>query len=131
MLTILVDEAYAFDFLAILEVKYWNSIATKNKSTEDIRNKMHECANHIKKQISEQKFFEITESDEYLNLLEANRKTFEWVDKAKTDSCKASDVDRSNYERCKARNALQEKFFPDRLISEVKFGYNEAYEHKP
>ena len=120
MLTILVDEAYAFDYLAILLIKYDFS---KNKL---ILTKAEECMAHIKSQIGKKKMEEILSSDEFKKLLDANKKTFEWVDKAKTDSCKASDVDKSNYERCKARNALQEKFFTNK-ISEVKFGY-QAYD---
>ena len=120
MLTILVDEAYAFDYLAILLIKYDFS---KN---ELILTKAEECMAHIKSQIGKKKMEEILSSDEFKKLLDANKKTFEWVDKAKTDSCKASDVDKSNYERCKARNALQEKFFTNK-ISEVKFGY-QAYD---
>ena len=120
MLTILVDEAYAFDYLAILLIKYDFS---KN---ELILTKAEECMAHIKSQIGTKKMEEILSSDEFKKLLDANKKTFEWVDKAKTDSCKASDVDKSNYERCKARNALQEKFFTNK-ISEVKFGY-QAYD---
>ena len=80
----------------------------------------------IEEQIGKEKLQEILNSDEYKKVVQTNEETFRWVDKAKTDSCKASDVDKSNYERCKARNALQEKFFPKKKISEVKFGY-EAY----
>ena len=122
MISLPVDEAYAFDFLAILEVKFLQS---KNPS---MKNKVNEYAGYIEKQIGEPKFYEITASQEWKNLVEANTKTFEWVDKAKTDSCKASDVDRSNYERCKARKALQEKFFPGRPITETKTGY-EVYDN--
>ena len=120
MIKIIVDEAYAFDFLAILYVKYEFS---KN---EKILTQIEELESFIEKQIGKEKFYDIISSAEYGNVMKANKETFDWVDKAKTDSCKASDVDRSNYERCKARNALQEKFFPKKEISEVKFGY-EAY----
>lgn len=116
MVSILVDEAYAFDYLAILLIKYDFS---KN---ELILTKAEECTEHIQSQIGKKKMEEILSSDEFKKLLDANKETFAWVDKAKTDSCKASDVDKSNYERCKARNALQEKFFSNK-ISEVKFGY--------
>lgn len=120
MITIKVDEAYAFDFLAILEVKYSVS------NNADILFQSEKCYEHILGQLGKKKMEEVYFSDEYKALVEANRKTFEWVDKAKKDDCKASDVDRANYERCKARNALQDKFFPAFKISEVKFGY-EAY----
>ena len=116
MITIFVDEAYAFDFLAILEVKYDFS------HDKNIFNKIVECQQHIRDQIGFGKWEEVYASREYSDLVEANRRTFYWVDKAKTDSCKASDVDRSNYERCKARNVLQMKFF-NTDVSEKKFGY--------
>ena len=122
MISILVDEAYAFDYLAILEIKYDYS---KN---ELILDKVNECKNYLSEQLGSELFNKIINSLEYMNVIDANRKTFEWVDKAKTDSCKASDVDHSNYERCKARNALQEKFFSTK-ISEVKFGY-QKYENE-
>lgn len=120
MISILVDEAYAFDYLAILEIKYDYSRDDK------ILEKIVDCKDHLKKQLGDELFSLIVKSNEYEDLIAANKRTFEWVDKAKTDSCKASDVDKSNYERCKARNALQERFFANE-ISEVKFGY-QAYE---
>ena len=117
MVTILVDEAYAFDYLAILEIKYEYS------KKQSILDKVLECRKHIEDQLGSSFFKEIVSSSEYQEVIKANKETFAWVDKAKTDSCKASDVDKSNYERCKARNALQEKFFSNK-ISEVKFGYD-------
>ncbi len=117
MVTILVDEAYAFDYLAILLIKYDFS---KNES---ILTKAEECTEHIQSQIGKKKMDKILASEEFEKVMNANKETFAWVDKAKTDSCKASDVDKSNYVRCQARNALQEKFFPTKKISEVKFGY--------
>ena len=120
MISILVDEAYAFDYLAILEIKYDYSRDDK------ILEKIVDCKDHLKKQLGDELFSLIVKSNEYEDLIAANKRTFEWVDKAKTDSCKASDVDKSNYERCKARNALKERFFANE-ISEVKFGY-QAYE---
>lgn len=116
MITLLVDEAYAFDFLAILEVKYSFS---KNAS---ILEKIEECKKHISDQIGNDLFHTIISSQEYALVLKANKNTFDLVDKAKTDDCKASDVDRSNYYRCEARNNLQKRFFENK-ISEVKFGY--------
>lgn len=121
MITLLVDESYAFDFLSILMVKY------KKSGNESVEKSTDECEKHIAGQLGEKLYDSIVSSDEFKALLEANEKTFDWVDLAKTDSCKASDVDKANYDRCKARNALQEKFFPKSKVSEVKFGY-EAYD---
>lgn len=117
MISILVDEAYAFDYLAILEIKFEYS------HNNDILEKINECKKHLEDQLGNEQFNLIINSGEYNEVLKANKETFKWVDKAKTDSCKASDVDKSNYKRCTARNALQEKYFSNK-ISEVKFGYD-------
>ena len=115
MITLLVDESYAFDFLSILEVKY------EYKKLDSIAQNINQCKNHIIQQLGNL-FYKIINSLEYKALKDANRKTFEVVDLAKTDSVKASDVDYSNLLRCKARNALQDKFFTSKN-TEVKFGY--------
>lgn len=122
MVTLFVDEAYAFDFLSILEVKA-NKIHTL-----DTQKNLSNYINAFNMQFGEKKMAEIRSSPEYAKLYEANSTTFDLVDKAKTDSCKASDVDRANYERCKARKALQDRFFPERSITETKVGY-EVYDN--
>ena len=116
MITILVDEAYAFDFLAILEIKYSFS------KSKNILEKIEECKQHLAEQLGIERLSKILESEEYRKVIEANRETFRLVELAKTDKCRASDVDKSNYYRCLARNDLQNKFFISK-ISEVKFGY--------
>ena len=116
MITILVDEAYAFDYLSILFVKY---NCTNNGKVFD---QYVQCEKHLISQIGTNKFFEILQSNEYEDLVDANKETFDFVDLAKTDSCKASDVDRANFKRCEARKKLQEKFFGN-TTTEVKFGY--------
>lgn len=114
MVKISVDEAYAFDYLSILELKYKKG------------NEVSEVIKTIKKDlitsIGENTFLEVINSDEYMNLLQANLLTFDAVDKAKTDSVTASYVDTCNYQRMICKQKLQEKFFKTK-ISEVKIGY--------
>ena len=64
MVSILVDEAYAFDYLAILLIKYDFS---KN---ELILTKAEECTEHIQSQIGKKKMEEILSSDEFKKLLD-------------------------------------------------------------
>ena len=104
MMYLIVDEAYAFDYLSILDVKV-DEIRTSECSEAFLR-----CYNSLKSQMNG--IGEILESREYAELKEANRMVFKLVDKAKRDEVKASDVDRGNYERCKKRKALQDRFFP-------------------
>jgi len=115
MINLLVDEAYAFDFLSIFYIKRNNSIFNKKA--------WKECEASIKNQIPD-KFNIIIKSKEYKALLEANKKTFNAVDKAKKDLVKASYVDQCNYERYLAKKSLQNKFFTTSL-KETKIGYKQ------
>lgn len=115
MIKITVDEAYAFDFYSILELKYNNgyiSQSSLDQTREDLYNGIGTELTH-----------KILRSTEYENLKHANLLTFEAVDKAKTDEVTASYVDKCNYERMLAKKNLQASFFRSEL-SETKIGYN-------
>lgn len=115
MVKITVDEAYAFDYYSILELKY--------KNGSDIKNILKVIKNDLIEQIGIEKFNSVIESQEYKKLYESNELTFDAVDKAKTDEVLASYVDRCNYKRMIYKKELQIKFFNSDL-SEVKIGYN-------
>jgi hypothetical protein len=121
MISLLVDESYAFDYLSILEMKSkldpYN--VTKSKNFE-------QCLNFLKCQLKDELFYTIYESPEYLACYNANMETFKAVDKAKTNKVSASFVDRCNYQRHLAKQNLQKKFFGNNL-NEIKIGY-EIYE---
>jgi hypothetical protein len=114
MIKITVDEAYAFDYYTILELKKENG------------SQIDHIINTIKSDLIEyiglEKFNLIIESEEYLKLYSSNKKTFEAVDKAKTDEVLASYVDKCNYLRMIHKRELQNKFFSNSL-SEIKLGY--------
>ena len=115
MIKMTVDEAYVFDYYSILQLKYENKYIPKNLlelTKEDLAS-----------QLGEERFDVIVKSEEFLDLLAANRLTFEAVDKAKTDEVPASYVDKCNYQRMLAKKALQGKFFPTGL-TETKIGYD-------
>lgn len=114
MIKITVDEAFAFDFYSILEVK-------KNFGV-DVNNQLLTYKNEICSQLSEELFEKIYNSEEYIELYYYNKLTFEAVDKAKLDEVKASYVDECNYKRTLSKKKLQQKFFNNGL-SEVKHGY--------
>lgn len=114
MIKINVDEAYAFDYYSILNLKFNNGYISEKIITE--------CKLNLIDQIGKNLFLEILESEEYYNLLNANELTFNAVDKAKTDDVLASYVDECNYIRMLAKKSLQEKFFTTSL-TETKIGY--------
>jgi hypothetical protein len=115
MIKITVDEAYAFDYYSILEIKYKNNyikLETIDITKEDLIS-----------QLSIEIFEKIINSEEYENLIKANELTFNAVDDAKTDKVPASYVDKCNYQRMLAKKDLQKKFF-DQELTETKIGYN-------
>ena len=119
MINLLVDEAYAFDYLSILEVK-----KEKSKTSNDTWNT---CYMYLKNQFDSQKWLSIINSEEYKDMIKANQLTFIAVDKAKNNEVTAQYVDYCNYQRHAAKQNFQKKFFTSDL-SELKIGY-EKYIH--
>jgi hypothetical protein len=115
MIKINVDEAYAFDYYSILELKYKNGYIAENL-LEQTKNDLYDSVGIELTDI-------ILKSIEYKNLFNSNQITFDAVDKAKTDEVSASYVDKCNYKRMLAKKDLQNKFFNNQL-SETKIGYN-------
>jgi hypothetical protein len=114
MIKITVDEAYAFDYYSILHLKYNNGYLPLG-TLETAKNDLIE---NLGVEIVET----ILSSPEYNDVYEANKLTFDAVDKAKDDSVPASYVDKCNYKRMLAKKELQSKFFNTNL-SEIKIGY--------
>lgn len=114
MIKISVDEAYAFDYYSILDLKY-NSGYIPLSVLEVTKNDLIDS-------LGVEKVEAILKSEEYADLYAANRLTFEAVDKAKEDKVAASYVDKCNYKRTLSKRALQQKHFNNE-ISEVKIGY--------
>lgn len=119
MISLNVDEAYAFDYLSILEVK-------KQKSFSAVE-AWSKCCVHLQTQFDSEKWFSIINSEEYENMIKANELTFIAVDKAKNNEVTAQHVDYCNYQRHVAKQNFQKKFFTSDL-SELKIGY-EKYIH--
>jgi hypothetical protein len=119
MISLNVDEAYAFDYLSILEVK-------KQKSSSAIE-AWSKCYFNLQTQFDSEKWFLMINSEEYKNMVKANELTFDAVDKAKNNEVTAQYVDYCNYQRHTAKENFQKKFFASNL-SELKIGY-EKYVH--
>jgi len=117
MINILVDESYAFDYLAILHIKYLKDSTNIQKELN-----FRTCWDYIKDQIGNTLFEKIIDSKEYKQCYKANAKTYNAVERAKKDKVKASYVDQCNYERFLIKQKIQEKFF-NNPITETKIGY--------
>jgi hypothetical protein len=115
MLKISVDYGYAFDMLAILEVKSF-FLDKKNNNYLNLHNE-------IESQISQEKMQTILKSKEYQDLVITNKKVFDLVDKAQKADGLAKQVDSANYERYTSKVNLQKAFF-DAEVTEIKIGYN-------
>ena len=114
MINLKVDEAYAFDYLSILEVK-------KQKSSSAIE-AWSKCYLNLQAQFDSEKWFLMINSEEYKNMIKANLLTFDAVGKAKNNEVTAQHVDYCNYQRHTAKENFQKKFFNTNL-SELKLGY--------
>jgi hypothetical protein len=114
MIKLLVDEGYAYDFLSILHVK---KLFFNNEKSKLLYN---ECSQFIENQIGQLLHQNILNSDEFKNLIDANAKTFEAVEKARYGKISAKKVDDLNMLRFKFKSELQNKFFPFNVFSESK-----------
>lgn len=116
MLRIYIDEAAAFDMLAILELK-----KGKSPNGEDNYNDFLEV---IHSQINHEYLHRILSSDEYKELYTANAQVFDLIDEVVSDTCHPSDrldaltVHNANMKRFYAKKALQEKFFGNALTEQ-------------
>lgn len=111
----MVDLGYAFDYFAILEIKNKRGILAEKIFNNIKTNLINE--------IGSTNFTEITLSNEYKNLVQANEKTFEAVEKARYGNITAKEVDDCNMERYNAKIALQKRFIScnnENSIIEVK-----------
>lgn len=119
MVNLFVDEAYAFDYLSILEIK-------KNINKENTK-AWSFCYDYLMKQFEYHRWMVMINSEEYKNMVKANFLTFDAVDKAKNNLVTAQYVDQCNYQRYIAKKDFQSKFFNNNL-NENKIGY-EKYEN--
>ena len=114
MISILVDECYAFDYLSILQVKKNLDQANHTKPWKD-------CFDHLKEQLGNDKFTEIIQSLEYNNLYKSNLFTFDAVSKARSGgNISAKEVDDCNMGRYDCKIKLQKAFFPESELMEKK-----------
>ena len=115
MIKVSVDEAHAFDMLAI-------SIVKKNKNSSEINiSNFLNLENEIKKQVG--KIYDsILDSSIFLKLIKINTEIFDAVDLVKEDKVLGSTVDKLNYQRFLAKKEIQNIYFKNSL-SEQKIGY--------
>ncbi len=130
MIQVSVDEAFAYDLLAILMVKGHKG-GHRSVAINDSRWRLE---GELEGQSEEDPFtgremidrhHEIRNSPEFRALYDANLRTFELIDEIKRNpALPAKAVDDCNYERYQCKCRLQERFFPGQPLSERKMGYD-------
>jgi hypothetical protein len=111
MINLEVDEAYAFDYLSILQVK--NDLFPSEYKLLAYE----KCKNFLQNQLDS--FDTIINSKEYKNLYNINKITFDLVDKVRnSEPITAKSVDDANMERYYCKLALQKKHFSNELIEQ-------------
>jgi len=113
-LKVTVDAAYAFDMLAIAQIK-----AEKIDSI-DANWRFQDLENEIRHQISEELFYKIILSKEYTEVYNANLIVWEMVRDSRDNKVTAQEVDNANYDRHIKKMSLQHKFFNSELTEEKK-----------
>lgn len=113
MITLPVDEGYAYDYLAILQVKV-------NKNVANSGNAFAQCFDHIVDEVGIDLHSRICRSPEFFALIQANEKTFDCVERARYGEISAKEVDEANMERYRCKVNLQKKFFPLSNVTEQK-----------
>jgi hypothetical protein len=109
MINLQVDEAYAFDYLTILEVK--KDLFPDSPKIIGYEN----CYKFLSDQLPN--FNDIVNSKEYRSLYESNKITFDLVDKARNNlNVTAKEVDDANMDRFYCKQALQKAFFSTALV---------------
>ena len=119
MLRVYVDEAAAFDMLAILHLKAqvsgdWTAY--------------NSFLGPIEEQIDTHTYLKVMASSEYLDLIQANRRVFELIDQIVSDEKDSTPeyytklfaitVHNANMKRFHAKKALQAKFFSNDLTEQ-------------
>ena len=114
---LMVDAAYAFDYISILNIK------NKENPTKENFFNLKNCEKNIDEAINNIDLVDqIYKSKEYSDLWHANKEVFDLVSLAKKNLCQASEIDEANYRRFICKQTLQKKFFLNG-ITETKIGY--------
>lgn len=113
MIKVDIDEASAFDMLAILEIK-------RARGGEQAENNYTNLAETIKGHLGEALYGRILRSEDYVNLVKANSLVFSYVDilNQDNDTLPALDVHRANMARFKFKKYLQDRFFLEELTEQ-------------
>lgn len=112
MITIRVDEAYAFDFLSILDVKRFY-ISSVQILYEDYYSE-------IQDQVDQSVFLNVINSLEYQELVCVNRKIYDTLELLRKGvSTEASVIDNLNTKRYELKTSIQHKYF-NSAVSEQK-----------
>jgi len=111
MINLEVDEAYAFDYLSILQVK--NDLFPSEYKMAAYE----KCFLFLKEQL--ENYNSIINSEEYKNLYEINKVTFDLVNQVRNNiPITAKSVDDANMERYYCKLALQKKHFSNELVEQ-------------
>lgn len=121
MINLKLSEGFVYDLLAIAEVKY-----QKNPSNSAAASNLRKLNSEIVEQVGIKTHTEINASKEYEEMLTVNELIYDKLDNMKRFGERNGDaleVDGLVYRRFLAKQALQNKFFPNNDLGEQKFGY--------
>lgn len=132
MISISVDEAFAYDLLAILMIK---GEKCQNRSPE-VNNARWRLEGELEHQGEDDEsaragilqHSQVLRSPQFAALRQANLTVFNRIDAIKARGEQPGDatfVDQHNYQRFLCKRDLQERFFPASPLTEQKLGYDQ------
>ena len=120
MINITVSEGYAYDLLAISQIK-----SDKNPKDSNASKNFDLLSKEICRQVGAELHFKILKSKEYERLYSVNEEIYLKIDQLKALGERYGDaifIDSKNYERWVAKSNLQKIWF-NQSVTEQKFGY--------
>lgn len=122
MISVFVDEGYAYDLFSIAQVK-----AMKKPDNLKLFENCHILEKSLVSQIGQKLHQEILSSESYRKLYTANLLLYNYIDEMKTRPSIEDGVyvDSLNHQRYLYKKEIQETFFADKPIREQKIGYGQ------
>lgn len=110
MIKVSVDEALAFDMLSVLYVKA--------RAGLPVMDQIKALSQEISAQVPVAGMVEM--SDEFTGLMDANEGNFQAVELANDNAISSRELQQWNKKRVDARRKLQQKFWPEKPLTEIK-----------
>jgi hypothetical protein len=121
MISLTLSEAFGYDLFAIASIK-----ACHNPANDAAQSAAESLSAELARQVGRDLHYSVLGSAEFKRLREVNDEMYVRIDELKERAATGEDalyIDNRVYQRYLAKQALQQRWFPDQPMTEVKYGY--------